>query len=208
MVNKLETGDGERGGCTFDSQVLTSAPPHPQRISDGNFQRKVTVVRAEARRARGARAGVDRVGGVDRGLADSPRCQPPSESPGVTWEQGKTREIQGRGREGGGGGQRGRGGESVPSMSSPPGPRLHPSSPSPSALDADVCPAAGPWRWRWTWWPRQRQLLASLSPCPHHRPLLWRVRALAKATKMPKTCFVHSILTGNSLTFLQGGFSK
>lgn len=39
---------------------------------------------------------------VDRGLADSPRCQHPSESPGVTWEQGKTREIQGRGRRGGG----------------------------------------------------------------------------------------------------------
>lgn len=69
---------------------------------------------------------MDRMGGGGS-WAGSPCCQHPSESPGVTWEQGKTREIQGRM----GGGEEGEGvgtGEAVPSTSSP-GPQVHPASP-------------------------------------------------------------------------------
>ena len=106
VINKAGTLDGERGGCAFDSQVPTLSP---LRTSDGDFQSKVRVVNAEP-----WRAGV----GGGRGLADSPPCQHPSESPGVTWEQGETREIQRRRAKG----------EWVPSMSSP-GP--HPPPPPP-----------------------------------------------------------------------------
>lgn len=78
------------------------------------------------------------MGVVDRGLADSPCCQHPSESPGVTWEQGKTQEIQGRGEEEGEGVGTGRRSLACHSPALKSIPRHLPSFPSPSALDADV----------------------------------------------------------------------
>lgn len=44
--------------------------------------------------------------------------------------------------------------------------------------------------------------LSLLSLSSHHRPVLLRDRALAKAIKMPKTFFVHNIVTLSIVKFI------
>lgn len=124
------------------------------------------MVSAEPRRAReGERASADGMGGgVDRGLADSPCCQHPSEGPGVTWEQGKTQEIQGRGRRRAKGSGREDGPQHV--IPRPSSPSRVTSPPSPlHLLWMQMCdPAAGARGRGQAWWRRERCVRASFYP--------------------------------------------